>query len=156
MMGGSMSERRGAANWVAAVLAADGLAHLYWTTGSTWPAANTRSLSEAVLGADVPFTPPILLPLATILLGAAGLVLARSRWGRRWPLQAGTIAIAVGVSVRALAGVVWALGIGTEFGGTFYWLNLIVYTPLCIGMAVAALRVAGVRRVGVARESSTV
>lgn len=151
-----MSEHRAVANGVAVVLAADGLAHIYWATGSTWPAANSRSLSEAVLGAEVPFTPPIVLPLATILLGAAGVVLARSRLGRRWLLQAGTIAVAVGVSVRALAGVVWALGIGTEVGSTFYWLNLIVYTPLCAGLAVAALRVAGVGRFAVVRESSAV
>lgn len=108
-----------------------------------------------MLGVVVPFTPPILLPLATVLLGAAGVVLARSRLGRSWVSQLGTLAVAVGVSVRALAGVVWALGIGTEVGGTFYWLNLIVYTPLCVAVAVAALRVAEVGRFAVASAVST-
>ena len=65
---------RGRAATVAAVLAIDGMLHLYWATGSTWPARDARSLSYAVLGAEVPFTPPILLPLATLLFVAAAAV----------------------------------------------------------------------------------
>ncbi len=30
---------------VAAVFVADGLAHLYWATGSTWPAPDPKTLS---------------------------------------------------------------------------------------------------------------
>lgn len=45
-----------------AVLTVDALVHLDWTTGVIWPAADEGSLSRAVLGTDVPFTPPILLP----------------------------------------------------------------------------------------------
>lgn len=68
-----------AAALVAAVLTTDALLHLYWTTGATWPAADDKSLSHAVLGTDVPFTPTVLLPLVALLLTAAAFVLARSR-----------------------------------------------------------------------------
>jgi len=67
---------------VASVLALDAGLHLYWTTGATWPANDSRGLSMAVLNADVPFTPPVLLPLVALLLGAAGTVIARSRVNR--------------------------------------------------------------------------
>lgn len=49
-----------AAALVASVLTVDAVLHLYWTTGATWPAADDKSLSHAVLGTEVPFTPPTL------------------------------------------------------------------------------------------------
>ncbi|WP_251055889.1 hypothetical protein [Streptomyces sp. ISL-94] len=49
---------------LAGLLAADGLLHLYWATGATWPAADSRSLSLAVLGIETSFAPPAALPLA--------------------------------------------------------------------------------------------
>src|SRR5689334_7890184 len=76
-----------AAGVVATVLTADGLLHLFWATrAGWWPAHDARTLSLAVLGKDVPFTPPILLPLATALFCGAGVVVARARLGRghRW------------------------------------------------------------------------
>jgi hypothetical protein len=139
-----------AATAVATVLTADGLLHLFWATGAGWwPAHDARALSLAVLGKDVPFTPPILLPLATALFCAAGVVVARARLGRghRWGrlLQAGTVAVACGVSARALAGLVWALGsrVGLDpaAGDRFQWLNAALYTPLCAALAVAAVTV---------------
>ncbi|HET6356403.1 DUF3995 domain-containing protein [Streptomyces sp.] len=144
------NRRTAAARTVAAVLTTDGLLHLFWTTGSHWPADNTKALSYAVLGADVPFTPPVLLPLAALLFTAAGLVTARARLGRghRWGrlLQAGTIAVACGTAVRGLAGLAWAgglrAGLDEAAGSTFYWLNLALYTPLCLALTAAALRVA--------------
>ena len=56
---------------VACVLAIDGLAHLYWSMGLTWPAPDARALSLAVLGFQVPFTPGVLLPLVAVLFTAA-------------------------------------------------------------------------------------
>lgn len=47
---------------VAGLLAADGLVHLYWATGATWPAPDERSLSLAVLGLDTSFGPGAVLP----------------------------------------------------------------------------------------------
>ncbi|MDT9686788.1 DUF3995 domain-containing protein [Streptomyces sp. P9(2023)] len=129
-----------AAVLVASVLAVDALLHLYWTTGATWPAADGGSLSHAVLGTDVPFTPPILLPLAALLLTAAAFVLAQLRRPGNPLLRVGTLAVAAGLSLRALAGVYWLFA--KETGTTFHWLNLMLYTPLCAVLAVAALRVA--------------
>ncbi|MFG2328828.1 DUF3995 domain-containing protein [Streptomyces sp. NPDC048604] len=129
-----------AAALVASVLTADAVLHLYWTTGATWPAADGTSLSHAVLGTDVPFTPPILLPLAALLLTAAAFVLACSRRPRPLLLRLGTLAVAAGLSLRAAAGVYWL--VAKETGTTFHWLNLAVYTPLCVLLAVATVRVA--------------
>src|SRR5258708_16201146 len=63
---------------VAAILAVDGLAHLYWATGNIWPASNQRSLIQAVLNKDNPrlLRPTILVPLACLLLGGALTLLA--------------------------------------------------------------------------------
>ncbi|GAA3808087.1 hypothetical protein GCM10022403_047860 [Streptomyces coacervatus] len=129
-----------AAALVASVLTADAALHLYWTTGATWPAADDKSLSYAVLGTDVPFTPPVLLPLVALLLTAAAFVLARSRRPRRVLFRVGTLAVAAGLSLRALAGIYWLFA--KEAGTAFYLLNLLLYTPLCAVLAVAALRVA--------------
>ncbi|WAZ19119.1 DUF3995 domain-containing protein [Streptomyces cinnabarinus] len=129
-----------AAALIASVLTADAVLHLYWTTGATWPAVDEGSLSQAVLGTDVPFTPPVLLPLVALLLTAAAFVLAHSRRPGHLLLRLGTLAVAAGLSLRASAGIYWL--IAEEPGTAFYWLNLMLYTPLCAVLAVAALRVA--------------
>lgn len=129
---------------LAGLLAADGLAHLYWATGAAWPAADARALSLAVLGAEVPFTPPVVLPLAAALFTASAAVGARAygRGGRAAALVTG--AVAAGLTVRGLAGAGWALGLeaGVEDAGpVFHRLNLLLYTPLCAGFGWAAVRV---------------
>lgn len=125
---------------VASVLTADALLHLYWTTGATWPAADDGSLSQAVLGTDVPFTPPILLPLVALLLTASAIVLAHTRSPRHLILRLGTLAVAAGLSLRALAGIYWLFT--KEAGTAFYLLNVVLYTPLCAVLAIATVRVA--------------
>ncbi|WP_327428799.1 DUF3995 domain-containing protein [Streptomyces sp. NBC_01236] len=136
-----MSDRTAtrAAVLLASVLTADALFHLYWATGSAWPAADEKSLSYAVLGTEAPFTPPVLLPLAALLLTASGIVVAQSRRPHRL-LHLGTLAVAAGLSLRTLAGVYWLFAQDT--GTAFYWLNLGLYTPLCAVLCTAALRVA--------------
>ncbi|MFJ3581775.1 DUF3995 domain-containing protein [Streptomyces sp. NPDC090127] len=129
-----------AAALVASVLTVDAVLHLYWTTGATWPAADDTSLSLAVLGTEVPFTPPILLPLAALLLTAAAVVLAHARRPGDRLLRAGTLVVAAGLSLRGAAGIYWLFS--KETGAAFHWLNLLLYTPLCVVLAVAALRVA--------------
>ncbi|WP_432186083.1 DUF3995 domain-containing protein [Streptomyces sp. Tue6028] len=144
-----MSDRtaRRAAAPLATVLTADALLHLFWATGSTWPATDEKSLSHAVLGIEAPFTPPVLLPLAALLLTASGIVVAQSvRPGRL--LRLGTLAVAAGLSLRALAGVHWVFA--QDSGTVFHRLNLVVYTPLCAVLCVAALHVARHRRPAVA------
>jgi 4,5:9,10-diseco-3-hydroxy-5,9,17-trioxoandrosta-1(10),2-diene-4-oate hydrolase len=128
------------AHAAAALLVLDALAHLLWAAGLTWPFGSIRDLSYALLGAELPFTAPVLLPLAALLLGAAAVVHYRAVLGRDhragpW-LQLGILALTAAVSVRALAGLVWALDIGTpRTHSAFYWLNLLLYTPLCLLLA---------------------
>jgi hypothetical protein len=135
---------------VAAILGLDALAHVYWLTGRTWPARDTRTLSRAVLNADAPFTPRVLVPLIVILTTGAVAVLARAGlldpwlpgWLPGWPTTVGAMAVAAGAALRAGAGVVWALGIGARRGTVFYALNLAAYTPVCLLLCGAAAVVA--------------
>ncbi|MFJ1869164.1 DUF3995 domain-containing protein [Streptomyces sp. NPDC088097] len=135
---------RRAGQALAGLLAADGLVHLYWATGSTWPAGDARTLSLAVLGTEVPFTPQVVLPLAAALFTASAAVGARTfgRGGR--PAAFVTGAVAVGLGTRGLVGAMWALGPDATIDSAsplFHGLNLLLYTPLCLGFAFAALRV---------------
>ncbi|WP_078661528.1 DUF3995 domain-containing protein [Streptomyces sp. NRRL B-24484] len=144
------AQRTGTA--VAGLLAADAALHLYWATGLTWPAADGRALSQAVLNADVPFTPPVVLPLAALLLAAAAAVLAHAQ-GLGGPRTArlcrpATAAVAAGLLLRGAAGLAWACGVGTEPGSTFHLLNLVLYTPLCLGFGAAAALTAGAAGAG--------
>src|SRR2546430_13004855 len=137
--------RSRAAAMVSGVLLTDASIHVYWLTGATWPARDPHSLSLAVLNVDVPFTPPVLVPLVVSLVGAAACVWLSTRavpgsWGRI--AAAGTYAVAAGLLVRGAAGLVWSLGIGADRAMPFYWLNLVLYTPLCLALGTAALLLA--------------
>jgi hypothetical protein len=133
----------------ATVLGVDALIHVYWLTGRTWPARDTRVLSRAVLNADVPFTPRVLVPLIVVLTIAATAVLAKAGllggwlpdWLPGWIPTAATVAVAVGTLLRGGVGIVWALGIGARPNTAFYWLNL-MYTPMCLILFSAATVVA--------------
>ncbi|MFD5465161.1 DUF3995 domain-containing protein [Kitasatospora sp. NPDC127059] len=139
------TRNRGRATAVGAVLAVDGLVHLYWATGRTWPVDGTVRLSQLVLNAQVPFTPQVLVPLAGTLLSGAALVLAQ---GGRLPALAARLpavlprwasrVVAAGLLARGAAGLVWVTGAWADPGDTFYWLNLLVYTPLCLLLGRAA------------------
>jgi hypothetical protein len=130
----------------AAVLAADAAIHLYWMTGRTWPARDVRTLSQAVLNADVPFTPRVLAPLVAVLTGGAAAILTEAGmldawlpdWLPDWAPTAGTAAVAIGALLRAGAGVIWAFGIGASRDTLFYRLNLVAYTPICFALFAAA------------------
>ncbi|HET7300480.1 MAG TPA: DUF3995 domain-containing protein, partial [Oleiagrimonas sp.] len=139
------SFHRRAGVFVAGVLGIDGILHAYWTTGARWPASDSQTLSRLVLGAEnVPFTPPVVGPLAALLLTGSVMALARSgnlgRLGDAVPrrlLQLGMCAITAGVLARSLLGIVFIATRDT--GSAFYWLNLLVYTPLCLAMLAASL-----------------
>ncbi|MEU8436451.1 DUF3995 domain-containing protein [Streptomyces sp. NPDC029216] len=138
--------RRRTGTALAALLAADGLAHLYWATGATWPAADERALSLAVLGTEVSFGPPVVLPLAALTLSAGAAVLAHSRGRGGRATRAVTAAVAAGLAVRGLAGLGWAAGLlDSPAGSPFHTLNLAVYTPACLGFGWAAARLARAR-----------
>ncbi|WP_405439207.1 DUF3995 domain-containing protein [Streptomyces avidinii] len=131
---------------VAGLLAADGLAHLYWATGATWPAADERALSLAVLGIETSFGPGAVLPLAAVLLTGATAVLARTRGRGGRASRAVTAAVAAGLAVRGLAGLGWAAGLlPSPPDSPFHALNLALYTPLCLAAAWAAARLAAQR-----------
>jgi hypothetical protein len=131
---------------VAAILGIDALVHVYWMTGRTWPARDTRTLSQAVLNFEVPFTPRVLAPLVIILLAGATAVLAKAGqlgdWLPGWIAAAGAAAVAVGALLRGGAGIIWAMGIGADRNTAFYWLNLTAYTPMCLILCGAATIVA--------------
>ncbi|MPZ83478.1 MAG: alpha/beta fold hydrolase [Actinophytocola sp.] len=138
------STERGLGIAFAAVLLVDACFHLCWSTGAGWPAADEYSLSLAVLGFGVDFRPGTLIPLALLLGAGAGVVLARALLGRRhrfgalW--QAGAAVVTAGVLLRGLLGLVWAVPATGHVPGAFYWTNVLVYTPLCLALAAAGLR----------------
>ena len=112
------------------------LVHIYWATGATWPAGDERTLSIAVLGGPASFSPAVVLPLAALHVALAVAVLASDRFKASRLVVAG---VAAGLAARATAGIVWACGVGTATGTTFYWLNLLLYTPLCVALCIADL-----------------
>lgn len=122
------------AAFVAAVLLLDAFLHLSWLVR---PAADPRALSLATLNFDTPFTARILVPLVVVLTVAARSVVAVSR-GRGGRLaKAVALALGGGLLARAELGLAWAFGLGTDTGTPFYWLNLLLYTPLCVALAFA-------------------
>ncbi|WP_406184122.1 DUF3995 domain-containing protein [Streptomyces sp. NBC_01006] len=135
--------RTGAA--LAGLLAADGLVHLYWATGRTWPAASERTLSLAVLGTEVSFAPAVVLPLAALTLSGAAAVLGHAYGHGGRVTRAVTAAVAAGLAVRGLAGLGWAAGLLDSPSGPFHRLNLVLYTPACLGLGWAAARLARAR-----------
>jgi hypothetical protein len=124
-----------AAITVASVLGLDALIHVYWLTGRVWPAHDTRALSHAVLNADVPFTPRVLMPLVIVLTLGCAAILACAELVHTglpaWLLATAAGVIAVGLLARGLAGIAWV-------AGPFYWLNLTAYTPICLVLSIAA------------------
>lgn len=131
---------RRAGRFAAAVLGVDAVLHLYWLSGATWPFPDDRALSIAVLGWPVPFTAPVLIPLALLLgYGAAAMWLAVTRPHRVWRWTAAVVALASAAQLPPRTD--WALGMG-QAEQAFRWLNLGLYLPLCTLLSLAAYRVA--------------
>ena len=130
---------KGAGILLAVVLALDGLLHVYWSTGHLWPARDPKTLSLAVLNVEISFATPTVFALACTLLLGAVVVLARVHvlgpLGQLIPaplLQVGIWVIAVGLLLRGLAGIVWALRLLAANSQLFYQLNLWLYMPVCL------------------------
>ncbi|OKK21120.1 hypothetical protein AMK16_12230 [Streptomyces sp. CB00455] len=131
---------------LAALLAADGLIHLYWATGATWPAPDERALSLAVLGSEVSFGPPVVVPLAALTLTGAAAVLAHAHGRGGRATRVFTAAVAAGLGARGAAGLGWAAGLlDTPPDSPFRVLNLALYTPACLAFGWAAIRLARAR-----------
>lgn len=47
--------------------------------------------------------------------------------------------LALGGLARAVLGLVWTLGFGVQTSTPFYWLNALLYTPLCLALFVAVV-----------------
>jgi hypothetical protein len=116
--------------------------HVYWATGATWPATDEHSLSLTVLNMSVSFSPRVVLPLAALHLLLAGAILTSVRWRLSRLVVAGLVA---GLAVRTVAGLVWITG-AVDTSTAFYWLNLFLYTPLCVALCVADLKLLRARR----------
>ncbi|MEU8524460.1 MULTISPECIES: DUF3995 domain-containing protein [Streptomyces] len=116
------------------------LVHVYWAAGATWPAADERGLSLAVLGSVVSFGPAVTLPLA-VLEGVAcvGVFAFVRDPGARFPRLV-TSAFTAGLLLRGAVGVWWVLLGKDGSGDVFPWLNALAYTPLCLGLGWAVLR----------------
>lgn len=136
---------------VAVILAADGLLHLFWATGRVWPASDQLSLIQLILNSNKTrlLRSRTLVPLAGLLFLGALAALARVHrlgiLGQHVPdllLQLGILVIATGLLLRGLAGIGWALRWLKVKSSLFYRLNLLVYTPLCLVLFVAAVAAA--------------
>ncbi|MBO0779425.1 MAG: DUF3995 domain-containing protein [Ktedonobacteraceae bacterium] len=136
---------------IAVVFALDGLLHLYWATGRVWPASDQLSLIQLVLNSNKTrlLRPRTLVSIAGILFLGALTALARVHrlgvLGQLMPeplLQLGILVIATGLLLRGLAGIGWVFGWLAAKSALFYRLNLLVYTPLCLVLFVAAVAAA--------------
>ena len=116
--------------------------HVSWATGATWPAGDERSLSQTVLNMQVSFGPGVVLPLAALHLLLAGAILTSARWRLSRLVVVG---LAVGLTARAAAGLVWITG-AVDTSTAFYWLNLFLYTPFCVALCVADLKLLRARQ----------
>ncbi|MCZ0978606.1 DUF3995 domain-containing protein [Streptomyces diastatochromogenes] len=83
------------------------------------------------------------MPLAVLEGGAAVAVAARARGvgGGRIPRLV-TYAVAGGMLLRGVVGLVWIVVGRNGSGAAFAWLNALLYTPLCLVFGGAALRAA--------------
>jgi Protein of unknown function (DUF3995) len=136
---------------VAAItIEAIGLLHLAWGFGLTAPAATRQALAQAVVGTTV-FPSTASCVVVAALLGAAGVIVA----GRAHPKSAISKALPPILS-RTGAGAVSAVlalrgGLGLLGGvlgvpattSTFRMLNLAIYSPLCLALALAIQRIEG-------------
>jgi hypothetical protein len=131
----------------AAALAGIGCIHLAWGLGVTYPAKDSAALARTVVGGDTFPSPSACVAVAGLLGAAAALVSARAKPdaqpGRHVPIAlAGMGSYTVG-AVLALRG---AVGVALSAVGApattpqFRLLNLIVYSPLCLALAAAIVR----------------
>lgn len=128
----------------AAALTLAGLAalHGYWALGGQWPGNEDISLGETVVGpnAELP-PPPAVWAVAGLLAGsAAGVASAAAERGPTRLARAMSWATGATLLARGAIGLPVSLltGRDTRYGR----LDILVYSPLCLALGAAVLRVA--------------
>lgn len=125
----------------AVVFAGLGALHAYWAVGGLWPGEDPESLGGIVLGGSagtrVPGPAACLAMFAA--LGAGSLtVLASAGWFGQTVQPIARLLALAGASVLTIRGVLgfFDTRLRPETGGSrFARLNLVFYSPLCLGLA---------------------
>ncbi len=131
----------------AAVLGGIGVLHLAWALGSTFPSSDAKSLARAVVGGSTFPSADASATVAALLGIASTLVVARARpltpLGRRAPgvlTRPGVLGVALVLGLRGAGGIVaGVLGV-PRTAASFRVLNLVIYSPLCLGLGAAIVR----------------
>ncbi len=128
-------------------LAGIGLLHLAWAMGSTLPASDARSLARTVVGGNTFPSSGASATVAALLGVASAIVAARahpgSSFGRRFPTivtRPAVIAVAVVLGLRGAGGLVSSAIGRPATTSTFRVLDLVLYSPLCLSLGAAILR----------------
>ncbi|MBY6061399.1 DUF3995 domain-containing protein [Microbacterium esteraromaticum] len=134
--------RRVLAVLAATVLAALGLLHVLWALGNPWPASDAETLVATFLGSPggVPMPGPLITMLVVAaLLVAAALVLMRVSRGDtlRALGHLGTLGVGVVLALRAAVGFIVSGLLPHLVVEPYRTLDLWVYSPLCLTLAVA-------------------
>lgn len=142
-------DRTGARAGTVAAVVLGGISalHVAWAFGSTFPAADAQSLARTVVGGNTFPSPGASAMVAGLLGIASGLVAARAHpatsFGRSLPpvvTRLGMLGVAVVLGVRGAGGITFsALGI-PQTTSTFRVLDVVLYSPLCLGLAKAIMR----------------
>lgn len=134
--------RRPLAALAATVLASLGLLHVLWALGNPWPASDAEAFVATFLGSPggVPMPGPLITMLvAFALLAAAALVLMRvSRVDVvRGIGHLGTLGVGIALALRAAVGFIVSGLLPHLVVEPYRTLDLWVYSPLCLALAVA-------------------
>lgn len=112
--------------------------HVYWAEGGSWPGSERAELPELVIGPGQP-PPPRLASwaVAALLLAASVLLTAAAVGSELWVVRAGSLTVAAVLALRGAGGLVVS-GL-LRRSSRFAALDRTVYSPLCLGLAVAAM-----------------
>ena len=142
--------RRRAGVGAAVALTAIGLIHAGWAMGSPWPARDVETLVEHILGPfardSSPLPPAPTWGIAALLWAASLTLLGRlglwGGWLPRWPFRWASWTLGGVLTTRALAGFGISAFSARVRGSTFGRWNALLYSPLCLVLALASLAVA--------------
>lgn len=123
-------------------LAALAALHGYWALGGQWPGNKDGSLGETVVGPGAELPPPSAVWAVTGLLtgSAAAVASAAAAWGPTRLARAISRATGAALLARGAIGlpVSHLTGRYTRYGR----LDILVYSPLCLALGAAVVRVA--------------